>query len=55
VFVLGLFTLSHRVNLPAFAIPASAGSVPAETQAGPHRAVAVPMAADCPCHKRHAR
>jgi sulfite exporter TauE/SafE len=53
VFALGLFTLSHRVNLPAFAVGASTGSLTAETG---HRAAPVPpMAADCPCHKRHAR
>jgi uncharacterized protein len=48
VFALGLFTLSHRVNLPAFAMPA-------ETQAGAHRAAPAPMPADCPCHQRHPR
>lgn len=56
VFVLGLFTLGNRVNLPAFALPVAASSLTAETQAGPSRAAPMPpMAADCPCHKRHAR
>lgn len=56
VFVLGLFTLSHRVQLPAFALPAGINALSAETQAGPRRSAPVPpMAADCPCHKRHAQ
>jgi sulfite exporter TauE/SafE len=55
VFVLGLFTLSHRVNLPAFAVAAGAGALSAETQTGARRMAPVPpMAADCPCHRRHA-
>jgi hypothetical protein len=56
VFVLGLLTLNNRVNLPAFAVAAAAGSPPAELHAGGHKPAPVaPMAADCPCHKKHAR
>jgi uncharacterized protein len=44
VFALGLFTLSSRVNVPAFALT---GAVNA-----PHSATA-PMPADCPYHRKH--
>jgi sulfite exporter TauE/SafE len=50
VFALGVFTLSSRVNLPAFALSATV-SANAEHSAS----VRAPMAADCPCHRKHAR
>lgn len=43
VFALGLFTLSSRVNLPAFALAAATTA--------PHAATA-PMPADCPYHRK---
>jgi sulfite exporter TauE/SafE len=56
VFLLGLLTLNNRVNLPAFAVAAAASSLPSEARAAaPKAAPAPPMAADCPCHKKHAR
>ena len=56
VFVLGLLTLNNRLNLPAFAVAAATGSLPAETRGAGKQAVLLPpMAADCPCHKKHAR
>lgn len=56
VFALGLVTLNNRINLPAFALTAAASSLPREARAGaPKTAPIPPMAADCPCHKKHAR
>ena len=49
VFALGVFTLNTRVNLPAFAVLAVADAKGERTT--PH----APMAADCPCHRKHAR
>jgi len=43
IFSVGLFTLTTRANLPAFAL-ASINS---------HSAGALPKAADCPCHRKH--
>lgn len=43
VFALGVFTLSSRVNLPAFALAAATNA--------PHSAAAV-MPADCPYHRK---
>jgi len=56
VFTLGLLTLSSRVDLPAFAVAASAiGPTARGTGASAAaRAPAPPRAADCPCHKKHA-
>jgi len=53
VFALGLLTLNNRINLPAFA----AASIRAETTGAAHGSLppAPPMAADCPCHKKHRR
>ncbi|MEP7051473.1 MAG: sulfite exporter TauE/SafE family protein [Pseudomonadota bacterium] len=46
IFGIGLFTVTARANLPAFAACALAG----ELHSGP----SVPSAGDCPCHrKRH--
>jgi sulfite exporter TauE/SafE len=50
VLMLGLFTLHSRVNLPAFAMTAIT-----DHQAERPAAVQAPMAADCPCHRKHAR
>ena len=48
IFCIGLFTVTTRANLPAFA----AASILGKNE--PHAAMAVPMAGDCPCHsKRH--
>lgn len=46
IFCIGLFTLSARANLPAFALAAVSSC---------HRgsAPALPTAADCPCHRKH--
>ncbi|HYQ26766.1 MAG TPA: sulfite exporter TauE/SafE family protein [Polyangiaceae bacterium] len=49
VFGLGVVTLSSRVNLPAFAVAAISHGQ-SETSGG----VRAPMAADCPCHRKHA-
>jgi len=44
IFSVGLFTLSTRANLPAFAL----------ASIGAHDTSTLPRAADCPCHrKRH--
>lgn len=43
VFALGLFTLTSRVNLTAFALPVASNA--------PHSATA-PMPADCPYHRK---
>lgn len=46
IFGVGLFTITARANLPAFAACSLAGNV--------HSALAVPTAGDCACHrKRH--
>jgi sulfite exporter TauE/SafE len=48
VFVLGLLTLTDRVNLPAFAASGMLGT------GSPHAAAAAPpTAGDCPCHRKH--
>jgi uncharacterized protein len=48
IFCIGLFTVSVRANLPAFAV----ASLMAKGEG--HGAMAVPMPANCPCHrKRH--
>ncbi len=50
VFGLGVFTLNSRINLPAFALAAVTDAKveqPSEVRA--------PIAADCPCHRKHAR
>ena len=46
IFCVGLFTVTVRANLPAFA----AASLLAKP---PRAALAVPMAGDCACHRRH--
>ena len=46
VFALGIFTLSSRVNLPAFAMSAVTNA--------PHSATS-PMPADCPHHRKASR
>ncbi len=48
LFGLGVLTLNERINIPAFAVASIAGAV---AQPGP--APALPMAADCPCHRKH--
>jgi uncharacterized protein len=46
IFAVGLFTVSARANLPAFAVASVVGLG--------HASTAIPMAGDCPCHrKRH--
>jgi sulfite exporter TauE/SafE len=45
VLVLGLFTLSNRTNLPAFAVSAAFAAKP--------QGASLPMPADCPCHRKH--
>jgi len=50
VFALGVFTLTTRVNLPAFAVAAvtqAVGAQPADAHA--------PTTSDCPCHRKHGR
>lgn len=54
VFVLGLLTVTLRVNLPAFAMASAAESLPSGSRANA-ALVAPPEATDCPCHQRHAR
>jgi sulfite exporter TauE/SafE len=49
VFVLGLLTLTDRVNLPAFAAGNALG-----TGSSHSAAAAPPSASDCPCHRKHA-
>jgi sulfite exporter TauE/SafE len=49
VFVLGVLTLNDRVHLPAFAAQTLAPA------AAHHGAAPLPMAGDCPCHRKHAR
>ena len=48
LFALGVFTLSDRINLPAFAVQSVLG---ASSKAS--KALALPIAADCPCHRKH--
>jgi len=51
VLVLGVVTLSSRVNVPAFAMASIVGTTTAKTPAA-----RAPSADDCPCHKkRHAQ
>ena len=46
IFAIGLFTVTVRANLPAFAAASILGQS--------HASMAVPMPGDCPCHrKRH--
>lgn len=47
LFGLGVLTLNQRINLPAFAF----GSI-TSVSASDH-APALPMPADCPCHRKH--
>jgi len=48
IFCIGLFTVTLRANLPAFAVASITGK--SERNAS----LAVPMPGDCPCHrKRH--
>ena len=48
IFCIGLFTVTARANLPAFAAASILG------RSDSHAAPAVPMPGDCPCHrKRH--
>lgn len=57
VFTLGLFTLTSRLDLPAFAATAGLDG-PAARSAGANAkrsAPVPPRAADCPCHKKHAQ
>jgi sulfite exporter TauE/SafE len=46
IFCIGLFTVSVRANLPAFAAACALGK-------GEAHAAAVPMSGDCPCHRKH--
>ncbi len=48
LFGLGVLTLNERINLPAFAVAsiAQAATAPGEVKA-------LPMPADCPCHRKH--
>ena len=46
IFCVGLFTVTARANLPAFAAAALS-----RCHAAP--AAAVPGPGDCPCHRRH--
>ncbi|HXK19776.1 MAG TPA: sulfite exporter TauE/SafE family protein [Polyangiaceae bacterium] len=48
LFGLGVFTLSERTNLPAFALASVVGP-----SAKPSQPLSLPMAADCPCHRKH--
>jgi len=50
LFGLGVFTLTDRINLPAFAVQSVLGSSSKDPQA-----LALPMPADCPCHRKHHR
>jgi len=50
VFVLGVFTLNSRINLPAFAVSALL-----QPKAESLNDVRAPTASDCPCHRKHAR
>ena len=45
IFAIGVFTVTTRANLPAFAAAAVLGQRPA--------AGGVPSAGDCPCHRTH--
>jgi uncharacterized protein len=47
ILAIGLFTLTERANLPAFAAASVLGTHES------HAATAVPMAGDCPCHRKH--
>lgn len=49
VFALGVFTLTSRINVPAFALAAAASDAKPRAQAGQ-----APNAGDCPCHRKHA-
>jgi sulfite exporter TauE/SafE len=49
VFLLGLLTLSNRINLPAFA----AASIAQVNERGAKSSPTLDMPADCPCHKGH--
>ena len=46
IFCVGLFTVTVRANLPAFAVCSLMGR---SASAAP----AIPMAGDCPCHRKH--
>jgi len=48
IFCVGLFTVTARANLPAFAAAAL-------SHCGLSRAAAVPTPGDCPCHQKAAR
>lgn len=48
LFGLGVFTLSERINLPAFAVASVMGAESRQLQSGVRA-----MAADCPCHRKH--
>jgi uncharacterized protein len=48
LFMLGVFTLNQRVNLPAFALASVSGVIQPAVDGQP-----LPMAADCPCHRKH--
>lgn len=47
LFGLGVFTLNERINLPAFAVASIVATASPQLQSG-----ALPMAADCPCHRK---
>ena len=47
LFGLGVFTLNDRINLPAFAVASIIGAE------SPQAKPALPMASDCPCHRKH--
>ena len=46
IFCVGLFTVTVRANLPAFAVCSLMGK-PA------HASLSIPMAGDCPCQRKH--
>ena len=48
LFGLGVFTLNQRTNLPAFALASVVGP-----SADASQPLVLPMAADCPCHRKH--
>jgi hypothetical protein len=52
IFCVGLFTLTMRANLPAFAI-ASITHAGANAESFQTAKAALPKAGDCPCHRKH--